>query len=384
MEQMERWLAAALRSMDYAVIVTDARGRVAYMNPVAEALTGWQQAAAIHQDVTQVMSLINGETQELVANPTQQALRDGQTAGVPSDTVLDQQGRRIFVDVTASPIWDAGGQMTGCVLVFMDINEYKHIEAELRRTNVELQMHNADLDAFAHTVAHGLKNPINMIMGYAELLAQDDADLRVDQRQKSLEAIARTARKLNNIVDELLLLASVRSIDAPRMPLDMAEIVAGARQHVMDLVVQYQAELTLPSTWPAAYGYAPWVEEIWANYLSNAIKYGGQPPRVELGGEAQANGTARFWVRDNGAGLTDDQRVQLFRPFVQLAQTQARGYGLGLSIVQRIVEKLGGKVGVDSSGVPGQGCLFHFTLPATTLSPTSDGPAPTVSVDGGN
>ena len=87
--------------------------------------------------------------------------------------------------------------------------------------------------------------------------------------------------------------------------------------------------------------------------------------KEEEGGEAHADGMVRFWVRDNGAGLRPEQQAQLFKPFTQLAQARATGYGLGLSIVQRIAEKLGGQVGVESSGAPGQGCTFSFTLPAT-------------------
>jgi signal transduction histidine kinase len=105
---------------------------------------------------------------------------------------------------------------------------------------------------------------------------------------------------------------------------------------------------------------------VWVNYISNAVKYGGTPPaapRVELGGEVQPDGMARFWVRDNGSGLTQEQQTRLFTPFTQLNQVRARGHGLGLSIVRRIVEKLGGQVGVESSGVPGEGSLFYFTLP---------------------
>jgi two-component system sensor histidine kinase/response regulator len=115
------------------------------------------------------------------------------------------------------------------------------------------------------------------------------------------------------------------------------------------------------SKWPVALGYAPWVEEVWINYLSNAFRYGGRPPRLELGAEAQPDGRVRFWVRDNGAGLTPEDQARLFTPFTRLDQVQVKGHGLGLSIVRRIVEKLGGQVGVESQ--IGQGSTFSFTLP---------------------
>jgi signal transduction histidine kinase len=104
------------------------------------------------------------------------------------------------------------------------------------------------------------------------------------------------------------------------------------------------------------------VEEIWANYVSNAIKYGGSPPRVELGGDELPDGKVRFWVRDNGVGLSKEDQSKLFRIFTRLGQSDASGHGLGLSIVESIAERLKGQVGVESE--VGQGSLFYFILPA--------------------
>jgi signal transduction histidine kinase len=179
-----------------------------------------------------------------------------------------------------------------------------------------------------------------------------------------LHALVRNGFKISNILDELLLLAGVRKTHVPLAPLDMGNIVAEARQRLTYEIEQYQAEIILPAAWPAALGYAPWIEEVWVNYLSNGCKYGGKPPRLELGGEVQADGKVRFWVRDNGNGIAPEDQVRLFTPFTRLDQVRAKGHGLGLSIVRRIVEKLGGQVGVESDGVQGHGSVFSFRLPA--------------------
>jgi two-component system sensor histidine kinase/response regulator len=157
------------------------------------------------------------------------------------------------------------------------------------------------------------------------------------------------------------LLAGVRKKGEVEMrPLDMARIVAEARTRLAYLVEESQAEIILPENWPEALGYAPWVEEVWINYISNAIKYGGHPPRVELGATAEADGFVRFWVCDNGLGLTAYEQARLFIPFTRLDQVHAEGHGLGLSIVRRILERLGGGVGVESQ--VGRGSVFSFTL----------------------
>jgi two-component system sensor histidine kinase/response regulator len=242
--------------------------------------------------------------------------------------------------------------------------------AESVRLNATLRSRNEELDAFAHTVAHDLKNPLGLVILWTETLQLDYADLSDEQRMDYLEAISQSGRKMNSIIDELLLLASVRSVDAKIGPLDMDSIVAEAQRRLVPLIEERQAEIVLPaeSEWPVALGYAPWIEEVWVNYLSNAIKYGGGPPRVELGAEIQPDGMARFWVRDNGAGLAPEDQARLFTPFTRLNQVRVKGYGLGLSIVRRIVEKLDGQVGITSQA--GHGSIFSFTLPAESSQAT--------------
>ena len=109
-------------------------------------------------------------------------------------------------------------------------------------------------------------------------------------------------------------------------------------------------------------GYAPWVEQVLTNYVSNALKYGGRPPRVELGAEVVDERRVRVWVRDDGRGLTPEEIGRTFAPFTRLSVDDVAGHGLGLSIVRRLVERMGGEVSVESAGTPGAGCIFSFTL----------------------
>jgi signal transduction histidine kinase len=242
--------------------------------------------------------------------------------------------------------------------------ERKQAEEALRQNAHDLQERNEELDAFAHTVAHDLKNPLSLIVGFAELLDQSAPTTVGDEPRRILDGIIRSAQTMNNIIDELLLLAGMRRLDVQAVPLNMFSVVAQAQQRLAHMIDKYQAEISLPNSWPVAAGYGPWVEEVWVNYISNAVKYGGRPPRVELGAKLQPDGQIRFWVRDNGDGIAAEDQSKLFMPFTRLGQARAKGHGLGLSIVKRIVEKLGGQVGVESDGIPGYGSVFYFTLPA--------------------
>jgi signal transduction histidine kinase/DNA-binding response OmpR family regulator len=236
----------------------------------------------------------------------------------------------------------------------------------LRRHTAELVARNEELDAFAHTAAHDLKNPLGLMIGYADVLSvmleEDYGDLPLENVAKHVRDIARHGHSMARIIDELLLLAGVRQVEVEREPLDMPSIVLNAQQRLVDMFEKHQAEIVMAGTWPTAIGYAPWVEEAWINYLDNGIKYGGQPPRLELGAERLPDARIRFWVRDNGPGITPEEQSHLFKPFTRLDQADTRGHGLGLSIVRRIIEKLGGEVGVESE--MGKGSTFTFTLPA--------------------
>jgi two-component system sensor histidine kinase/response regulator len=245
-----------------------------------------------------------------------------------------------------------------------------HITLQALRTKLEhqvlaLQEANAELDAFAHTVAHDLKNPIANILMATELL-----QTMVNDTARSEEKITETAYWLNagaskaaNIIDELLLLASVRQEDVVRAPMDMARVVRQAQNRLDWMINQYRGIITLPDQWPVAIGYAPWIEEIWVNYLSNGLKYGGEPPQLQLGATELANGLVRFWIKDNGPGIPPEKVGMLFAKFTRIERARAEGHGLGLSIVKRIATKLGGGVGVKSQ--VGQGSLFYFTLPGS-------------------
>lgn len=238
--------------------------------------------------------------------------------------------------------------------------------AALRKLNDELQASNAELDAFAHTVAHDLQSPLGLIAGFGDMLLLNYDEYPPEQHKNIVSTITRTAKKMSNIVSELLVLSSVRQMDVEFETLDMVEILDEVRQRLAEEIKTNKAEIILPPSWPQASGYAPWIEEVWFNYLSNGIKYGGTPPRLELGVTERGDGVLCFWVRDNGKGVTAVDQEELFTPFTKLSQVRAKGHGLGLSIVRRIMERLGGTVGINSE--IGAGSTFWFTL-----SPAVDG-----------
>ena len=280
------------------------------------------------------------------------------TTGAPARLeVFFEPMRRHFRILVFSP---ARGEFA---TVFEDITAAKEMEAALGATNAALVERNEELDAYAHTVAHDLKNPISAILGFAEHLDQAGGEMTAEERREALEAIAKSALKMRSIVEGLLLMEEARRSDVPSAPLDLGAIARECLEGLAHEATRLGAHVRLADAWPPARGHAPWVEQVLTNYVSNALKYGGRPPEVEIGAEPAGEGRVRVFVRDNGRGLTPEEQRKAFAPFTRLAANAESGHGVGLSIVRRLVERMGGEAAVESGGAHGPGCTFSFTLP---------------------
>lgn len=371
-EQTRREWEVTVDALPQLILLLDPYRRIIRANRTLECWQLGRMAAVKGREVHQLLHPgCTGSNCYLAAflNQAWEQLGQGQpTEGETEDKILDRFLHLQLQPLAQNPKIGAGpASDKAAVLILDDITKQKQAEATLHHYALELKARNEDLDAFASTVAHSLKEPLLPIIGYAEFLKTSYHSASREVIQKDLDNIFKSGYKMKQIIDELLLLAGIRHVEIELRPLDTAAIIAEAKQRLAYMIEKYEAELVIPpaSAWPVALGYAPWVEEIWTNYISNAIKYGGHPPRLEVGATVseEANGFVRFWIRDDGAGLNSEQQARLFSQFTRLKQINVDGHGLGLSIVRRIVEKLGGQVGVESEGIPGQGCIFSFTLP---------------------
>jgi len=273
--------------------------------------------------------------------------------------------------VLSAAWFQTSGGAARTVAQLLDITDRTRAEQALRDYTETLEIRNAELDAFADSVAHDLKNPLSTIIGFAEALPEALSDLNEDEVHRVLTRISTMGRKMDSIIDELLLFARIRQTAVRPIPINMRITVQNTLDRLERLRAERDAQIEVPSHWPVALGHGPWIEEVWANYISNALTYGGNPPRVTLGSELAETDRIRFWVRDNGDGVAPCQQEHLFDGASGRDQAATTGHGLGLSIVKRIVSKLGGEVAVESSGNPGEGSTFSFTLPAATQATAS-------------
>jgi signal transduction histidine kinase len=180
---------------------------------------------------------------------------------------------------------------------------------------------------------------------------------------ESLREISYKAESMLDSIDALLSLASVLRTNYIRvLPLDMLLILRNLIDtRLAYLISGHQGKISLPESLPLAKGHTILVEEVWVNYLSNALKYSGEPDSIRVGADRGDEGMVHFWVCDQGKELSAKECESLFTPPIPLQDKFAKGHGLGLLIVRQIVEKLGGKVWIKSK--QGTGNTFYFSLP---------------------
>lgn len=231
----------------------------------------------------------------------------------------------------------------------------------LEQRHRELEQRNEELDAFSHMVAHDLRNTLARVLGYSEILIEQPVDSWEARDVEDLIKIRDSALRMQDVIESMLMLARLSGSKVEFAPLDMGVVVARVLADLDWSIRDSDAEITVPDTWPTAMGFAPWVERIWSNYVGNGLKYGGTPPKLRLGGDERTDGSVCFWIRDNGPGLSEQAMSKVFEPFERAEATDRDGLGIGLTIVHRVVTRLGGTFGVRnlSSG----GCEFSFTLP---------------------
>jgi signal transduction histidine kinase len=238
---------------------------------------------------------------------------------------------------------------------------------ELKRTQQELSLRVKELDAYGHTIAHDLKSPLSgMLMG-VDLLMRRFADELPQRGHDYLDMIRDSGVQMNQMIDRLLMLAKLRHTKESAVPVEVGPVVEAALNRFRHKLEAHAITVEVIEPLPPIMGQAQWVEEVFANFISNAIKYRGlnQPnPQISIRGFRQED-SVRYEVIDNGVGISEEDQHELFEMFSRVDTSHEDGLGLGLSIVRRIMNNLGGQVGVES--VYGKGSTFWFVLPATKV-----------------
>ena len=337
---------------DYAILLLDPQGIVTTWNKGAERLKGW----STEQIVGQHFSTFYTEEDRQRGHPDaglETAVREGRYE--EESWRVRSDGSRFWASVIVTPLYD-GGDLVGYAKVTRDLTERRAQEEALQRSN-------RDLEHFATAAAHDLQEPMRTISALAGLLETRYSDGLPPQGREAVAHISSGISRLQNLVDALLAYAGASQRELSSEPIDLAALVARVTEALGAAVTERQAAVqrnVAPDT--AVAGDDKLVELVVQNLFSNAVKF-ADPDQPVVGIAAhREDDRVRVEVTDNGGGIDPADQARIFEPFQRVGGTRAAGTGVGLATCQRIVERHGGEIGVDSA--LGEGSRFWFTLPA--------------------
>lgn len=388
----KRWSESVLASIHDGVITTDRHGNVSYLNPAARTLTGCREEEVAGRDVASILRLAAASDRQRLEDALTRIAGMGDRQPHHMDAAQAGEGPERILALDVVPLTHEDDSLEGVVIAFGDITVQKQAQERLRHYSEELEQEvaertralraaNAELaearlraesasetkSRFLATVSHELRTPLNPAIGYAEML-EHDPGLNESQREYARE-IGYACRDLLKLVDGLLDFASAEAgqLAFAREPFDLAGLIhdIGGRAEKEALRRGLDFELSLAEGLPSAVlGDEERLREVLDCLLDNAFKFTSQG-NVTLTAECTdpACSRWRFEVRDTGIGIEADKLAGLFHAFSQADDSLARrhgGLGLGLAIAKRLVEAMGGTIGVTSA--PGQGSTFWFEL----------------------
>ncbi len=237
-------------------------------------------------------------------------------------------------------------------------------EKELERLLSELARNNEELETFVYTVSHDLKTPIVTIEGFIGALREDFGDLLSGEGERYLSYMSQAARKMEMLISDLLELSRIGRLTEKKGEFPFGEVVQEALTGLQALIRERGVQVDIQKNLPVVYGERKRLVQVMENLLSNAVKYMGEDnpsPQIHVGIQREG-AQALFFVRDNGIGIDQRHFEKIFQIFQRLpsAKEHGEGTGVGLTIVKQIVERLGGRIWVESE--IGKGSTFFFTL----------------------
>lgn len=259
---------------------------------------------------------------------------------------------------------------------FSDSLAYVALFEEVEQQALTIQSKNEELEQFVYTVSHDLKAPLVSLQGLSQILLEDYAQVLDEDGQHYLNRLQMNAHHLEKLIQGLLELSRVSRVSETVEPVDARQVVETVIDQFCFQIADRGVEMCVQERLPAALSERSQLEQVFANLISNALKFLGTDnpqPRIEIGG-AYRDGMSEYWVKDNGIGIDPQFHQKIFGMFHRLEELpEAEGTGIGLAIVQRIVEKHGGKIWIESKR--GEGAAFHFTIASSHLllsEPLSD------------
>jgi len=246
---------------------------------------------------------------------------------------------------------------------FYLLEQEKKFKDEINQYSHELERANQDLDAYARAVAHDIRSPIGVINGYLSMITEKISrkSLDIESIKKHITMVQSSSQRIESIVDGLLQLAIMRKDESLILEeVNIEEIMEDVISQYQKSIDERKIEIVKGDYWPFVLGQDRMLYQIFSNFLSNSLKYGGLQPKIFIGCNNEDENFCRITFEDSGPGITDEMKEKVFDEFVRTSPEKADGIGIGLSIVKRLTNAMGGECGVEDSSLGG--ASFWVTL----------------------
>jgi PAS domain S-box-containing protein len=372
-------LAAIVESSDDAIISKDLNGIIATWNRGAERIFGYTAEEVIGESITLLLppERYNEEPEIL------HRIRNGQQIDHYETVRRRKDGTLVDISLTVSPVKDADGRVIGASKIARDITARKRAEAELRSAKDEFARLNEDLESrvrartaslteaishleeFSYTVSHDLRAPTRSMKCYAQIVLEDFGAKLDPEVKDYLERIRRGAERMDRLIQDVLTYSRLSRSDVAAHPVSLDSLVADIIQQYPEMQAP-RAAITVRHPLLNVFAHEPSLVQAVSNLLINAVKFmpAGRVPEITVRSELHGP-NIRLWIEDNGIGIKPEHQDRLFRIFERLSTNgHYEGTGIGLAIVRKAAEKMGGAAGVESDGLTGS--RFWIELPAAS------------------
>jgi PAS domain S-box-containing protein len=377
-QEAQARLAAIVESSGDAIISHTLAGVITSWNRGAERIFGYTADDAVGKPIWMLIPADQEKTeQELL-----QRVRCGETINHYQTQRLCKDGSRLDASLSLSPVRDGSGQIVGASKIARDVTEQKKIERALADAEASLRQHAEDLerrvqertaklqetiqslDGFCYSIAHDLRAPLRALGGFSNELFKDYNDKLDDVGRDYLRRIRGSASRMDQLILDLLRFGRLNTAELPAQTVKLEDIVRTALVPLEEEIKTRHAQVQVKEPLLSVRANSVMVEQAVGNLIANALKFVPKniEPRVDIWTQ-QCNGVVRLSIKDNGIGIKPDHVKKLFQPFVRLVNgSDYPGTGIGLAIVRKGVERMGGQVGLTS--IPKEGSCFWIELPS--------------------
>jgi signal transduction histidine kinase/AmiR/NasT family two-component response regulator len=380
---------AILTSANFSIIATDEKGIIQLFNVGAERMLGYEAAEVVNkispsdihdpQEVTARAKTLSVELATTIT-PGFEALVFKASRGIEDIyelTYICKDGSRFPAIVSITALRDDYGDIIGYLLIGTDNSVRKQVELALHDAMAVAEKANLAKSDFLSSMSHELRTPLSAVLGFAQLIESGEPAPTISQK-RCVDQILKAGWYLLDLINEILDLALIESgkLSLSLEPISLSEVVQECRTMIEPQAQKRDISVTFPRIEMRYFVQADRtrVKQVLINLLSNAIKYNKAGGTVVVQCIASGTGRIRICVEDSGGGLTPEQLAQLFQPFNRLGQegNVEEGTGIGLVVCKRLVELMGGVIGVES--VVGKGSVFWIDLNLTTEPQVTEGP----------